>query len=121
MRKKAISKSAKRVARRQAAASKPYWEMTASELKQATAELDEEFIADTFVEPTPRQRAQDRRARRKAGRPRIGQGAQTISVTIEKGLLAKADRLARKLNVQRAKLIARGLQAIVDREITLPT
>jgi len=101
--------------------SEPYWEMTTDELRKATAEFDEEFVAETFAAPTARQRAQDRRARRKRGRPRVGLGARTISVTIEKGLLAKADRLARKLHVHRANLIARGLQAVVNREITLPT
>jgi hypothetical protein len=121
MKKKPTSKPAKRAARRQAQPSKPYWEMTTVELKQATAEFDKEFVADTFGEPTPQQRAQHRRARRKRGRPRVGQGAQTISVSIEKELLAQTDRLARKLKVQRAKLIARGLQAVVNREVTLPT
>jgi len=99
--------------------SKPYSEMSTDELRKATVEFDREFVGETFREPTPRQRAQDRRARRKRGRPRVGLGARTISVTIEKGLLAKADRLARKLHVHRANLIARGLQAVVNREITL--
>jgi hypothetical protein len=105
--------------RPQRAAAKPYWEMTTEELQRATAEFDGEAAADTFGEPTSQQRAQDRRARRKRGRPRIGLGAQTISVTIEKGLLAQADRLARKLRVHRAQLIARGLQAIVNEEVAL--
>jgi hypothetical protein len=93
--------------------------MTTGELRRATAEFDRESAADSFGEPTPRQRAQDRRARRKRGRPRVGLGAQTISVTIEKGLLAQADRLARKLRVRRAQLIARGLQAVVNEEVAL--
>ena len=101
--------------------SKPYWKMTTDELRKATAEFDQEFVAKTFGEPTPRQRAQDRRARRKRGRPRVGLGARTVSVTIEKGLLARADRLAKRLHVHRANLIARGLQAVVNREITVPT
>ena len=97
--------------RPQGGAAKPYWKMTTDELRRATAEFDGELATDSFGEPAPEQRAQDHRARRKRGRPRVGLGAQTISVTIEKGLLAQADRLARKLRVHRAKLIARGLQA----------
>jgi hypothetical protein len=94
--------------------SKPHTAMTAAELRETTAEFDREFVADTFGPPTAQQRAQDRRARRKKGRPRIGQGAKTISVTIEKGLLAKADQLARRLGASRAALIARGLQSVIE-------
>jgi hypothetical protein len=93
---------------------KPHTAMTTAELREATAEFDREFVADTFGPPTPQQRAQDRRARRKRGRPRVGRGAKTISVTIERGLLAKADRLARRLRTSRAALIARGLQSVVE-------
>jgi hypothetical protein len=56
----------------------PHTAMTTTELRAATAEFDREFVADTFGPPTPQQRAQDRRARRKRGRPRVGQGAKTI-------------------------------------------
>jgi hypothetical protein len=93
--------------------------MTTAELREATKEFDEEFIGDTFGPPTAKQRAQDRRARLKRGRPRNGQGAKTISVTVEKQLLAKTDRLAKKLKVPRAVLIARGLQAVVSATVPI--
>jgi hypothetical protein len=99
--------------------SKPYWEMTTAELREATKEFDREFIGDTFGPPTVEQRAQDLRARRKRGRPRNGSGAKTISVTVEKKLLAQTDRLAKKLNVPRAVLVARGLQAVVGQEVPI--
>jgi hypothetical protein len=99
--------------------SKPYWEMTTSELRDATAEFDREFVGDTFGPPSPEQHIQDARARRKRGRPRVGQGSQTISVTVEKRLLAQADQLAKRLQVPRAVLIARGLQAVVGEEVSL--
>ena len=119
--KKAAGSSAKRNRRRRAPAqpSKPYWEMTTAELRTATAEFDREFIGDTFGPPTVRQRAQDHRARRKRGRPRIGMGSRTISVTVENRLLAQTDRLAKKLQLPRAALIARGLQAMVNQEVVL--
>lgn len=94
--------------------SKPHTAMTTAELREAAAGFDGEFVADTFGPPTAQQRAQDRRARRKRGRPRVGQGAKTISVTIEKSLLAKADRLARRLGTSRANIIARGLRSVVE-------
>ncbi len=46
---------------------------------------------------------------KKRGRPKQGQGVQIISVSIEKGLLKKTDKLAKKLHTQRTKLITRGL------------
>jgi hypothetical protein len=96
--------------------SKPYWEMNTAELQEATKEFDREFIGDTFRLPTPKERVRFERAR-KRGRPKKGSGAKTISVTVEKRLLAQTDRLAKKLKVPRAVLVARGLQAVVSQEV----
>jgi hypothetical protein len=93
--------------------------MDAAELEEATAEFDEEFVADSFGKPTAEQNAQLQRAKRRRGRPKVGQGVQVISVSIEKGLLSKTDRLAKKLKVKRATLISRGLQAILNEEVTV--
>ena len=98
--------------------SKPYWEMNAAELQKATKEFDREFVGDSFRPATPEERARFERAR-KRGRPRKGLGSKTISVTVETGMLAKTDRLAKKLHVPRAVLIARGLQAVVSEEVTI--
>ncbi len=114
-----MKKTVKSSARASEKASKPYWEMTTAELREATKEFDREFVGDTFGSPTAQQRAQDRRARRKRGRPRHGLGAKTISVTVEKRLLAQADRLAKKLRLPRAALIARGLRAVVSEEVSI--
>ena len=98
---------------------KPYQEMTTAELREETREFDQEFIGDTFGPPTPEQRAQFERAKRKRGRPRHGMGAKTISVTVEAQLLAKTDRLAKKLRVPRAVLISRGLQAVLGEAVAI--
>jgi len=95
---------------------KPYSEMTTAELREATKEFDREFIGKTFRPATPAERARFDRAR-KRGRPRIGKGSKTIAVTVERSLLTKTDRLAKKLQVPRAVLIARGLQAVLDGEV----
>ncbi len=97
---------------------KPYWEMTTAELREATKEFDQEFVGDTFRPATAAERARFERAR-KRGRPRRGLGTKTISVTVEKRLLAQADRLAKKLRLPRAALIARGLQAVVSEEVPM--
>jgi len=87
--------------------------MTTAELAEATADLDQEFIMDTFRPLTPEQKAQWQRARRKRGRPRVGRGAKVISVSVEGGLLERSDRAAHKLGISRAAAIARGLEAFL--------
>ena len=94
---------------------KPYWEMTTRELSEATKEFDKPFAAEKFRPLSPEMRERWERARRKAGRPKQGRGAQVISVSVEKDLLARSDALARKMGITRAALIARGLQVILSR------
>jgi len=98
---------------------KPYTQMNAKELAAATARFDKEFVIDESREPTQEERQQWQRAKRKRGRPKQGQGVQIISVSIEKGLLRKTDKLAKKLHTQRTRLIARGLEAILDEEVSV--
>ena len=52
-------------------------------------------------------------AKRKRGRPRVGRGVRVISVSVERDLLARADALARRLNISRAALIARALRVML--------
>ena len=98
---------------------KPYTKMNAKELAAATARFDKEFVIDDSREQTAEERTQWRKAKQKRGRPKQGQGVQIISVSIEKGLLKKTDRLAKKLHTQRTKLIARGLEAILNEEVAV--
>jgi hypothetical protein len=92
---------------------KPYWEMNKEELAAATAEFNREFIADEFGDPPPEALARLRRSDAKRGRPRIGNGVKVISLSVEQGLLARADRLAKKLKISRAQLVRRGLEAVL--------
>lgn len=86
------------------------------ELDRITADLDREFVADTFRPLTDQEAKTWRRAKRKRGRPVRGRGSKVISVSIEKRLLDRTDRLARKKRVSRAQLIARGLNAVLAAE-----
>ncbi len=95
---------------------KPYRSMTREELAEATAEFDREFVADNFGHPTADARELWQRAKRKPGRPRLGKGVKVISVSLEKGLLDEADKLAKSKGVSRAGLIARGLRAVLAAE-----
>jgi hypothetical protein len=87
--------------------------MNASELASATAEYDREDLS----EPIPLRGGKLRRYERamvKRGRPRIGRGSKAITVTLERGLLSRADRAARAQNLTRSQLIAAALQAHVN-------
>lgn len=92
---------------------KAYWEMTTAELRAATKEFDDPAYQPPAQQLTAEDRGQQRRARNKGGRPRKGLGARTISLTVEKRLLARSDAYAKKLGISRAELVERGLNAIV--------
>jgi hypothetical protein len=53
--------------------------------------------------------------RARVGRPRVGQGAQVVPVSIERGLLAETDDFARRHNIARSQLVAEGLRLILSR------
>lgn len=90
--------------------------LNTEELAQETAEFDEEFVADTFREPDRAAAAKLKKAKRKRGRPKVGKGATVISVSLEKGLLTKANKLAKRLRISRAQLISRGLRNLLAKE-----
>jgi|SRR4051812_45412491 len=54
---------------------------------------------------------QERRGKR--GRPKLGEGAKTVSLTIEGGLLKRADALAKRKGISRAQIVARGLELLL--------
>src|SRR5262249_18197388 len=95
---------------------KPYWEMTTEELREATKEFDEEFVADRAKPLTPEMRARWERARAKPPRAEDGKGEQTIAVRLEKALLDRCTALAKKKRISRDALIARGLRALLAAE-----
>ena len=92
---------------------KPYWEMTTSELRKATRQFDDPSYQPPALPETVEDLAQQKRAKNKGGRPRKGLGAKTISLTVERSLLARSDDYAKRLGISRAELIQRGLNAIV--------
>ena len=77
------------------------------------AKYDREMSMDEFQPLSHEDRAVLERAAKKPGRPRVGQGAQRVLVSIERGLLAEADSTASKLHINRSELVARGLRAAI--------
>ena len=82
-----------------------YERMKPEELREATKAFDEEMVVDKSLPLTAAERKAWETARRKPGRPRRGGGAKVISVSVERGLLARSDALAKKLGLSRASLI----------------
>ena len=95
--------------------SKPYWEMNADELAEATKEFDAPFVVDKSRPLTPSERKRWRSLKKKRGRPKLGRGFKRISVSIERGLLGRVNALARKRRVNRSKLLALVLEEAIAR------
>ena len=62
---------------------------------------------------TAAQRRLHAQVRRRRGRPRKGRGAQIISLSIEKDLLKRAERLAKEQGLSRSDVFTRGLRAFL--------
>jgi hypothetical protein len=84
-----------------------------AEKDREVGRYDRETSLDDFRPLTGEMRRQLRRAKGKRGRPRIGRGARKVLVSIERGLLEKADAAARARHVSRSQLFARGLEAVL--------
>jgi predicted exporter len=95
-------------------AKKAFTAMNKKELATATAQFDGDFDDSQFKSLNEEQHARWQRVKRKRGRPTVGQGARVISVSVEKGLLQRADKLAKKLKVTRAGLITKGLESMLN-------
>ena len=64
--------------------------------------------------PTAAEQAQlDRALGRRVGRPRIGQGAKVVAVTMEKGFVSRVDAYTKKHSPKRAEMITRGLRLVM--------
>jgi len=87
-----------------------------SEKERIYNELDAETPEESLARSRPlntRERQQWRRFKAKMGRPKIGRGAKTISLTVELTLLKRADAYAKRHGISRARLVAQGLQSII--------
>lgn len=60
-----------------------------------------------------RERGMRKAAKARLGRPVIGRGARHIAVTLERGLLDRADLFARERGLKRSEMIAAGLKLLM--------
>lgn len=98
---------------------KPYSEMNARELAEATREFDEPFVMDRGRPLNAAEREQHRRAA-KRGRSQAqgGKGSERINVTIERELLARADAVARQRKIGRSEMITSALKLFINRKVS---
>jgi len=90
--------------------------MTDAQKAKLVAELDAETPEQRLARSKPLnagQRAVWRRIKKKMGRPRVGKGSKPISLTLEIGLLKRADAYAKAHGVKRSELIAQGLRTVL--------
>ena len=62
---------------------------------------------------TPAMCVQERRARRKRGRPVVGEGSEKVLISVERGLLRETDAYAKKHKKNRSQVVVQGLQSIL--------
>jgi hypothetical protein len=67
-----------------------------------------------FGQLSPESRKLWQKAKRKRGRPKIGAGAAKVLVSVERGLLRRADAFAKREGISRSQLFARGLSALME-------
>lgn len=94
---------------------KPLTRMTAAELADATKGLETIDFDDTKPLP-PKMAAAWDRAKRGRGRPRVGEGAGKVLISMEKRLLLVTDSLAKRKGLDRSKLIAQAIREMLERE-----
>src|SRR5437764_10210334 len=88
---------------------KPFPQMTADELADATKQYEVRLPDDVGEPLTAAEQAEWDRTKRKRGRPRKGKGSVNVLVSLERGLLESADAFARDHGLGRSALIAIGL------------
>lgn len=81
------------------------------ELNRLAAEFDEPNVIDRSRPLTPEERADWERWR---PRPQRGR-RRRISLTVAEQLLTRADRLAKRLHVNRSALVVCGLERLLER------
>jgi hypothetical protein len=95
---------------------KPYWEMTTKELAAATKDLDAEFVAEKAKSLMPVMRARWARAKAKRSSAKNGAQDEVVAVRLEKQLLDRCTKLAKRKRISRDFLIAWGLRAVLAAE-----
>jgi hypothetical protein len=93
--------------------------LTAKQLAKLAAEFDGPREPKFLTPPAEEKRRHDdlvRAIKRRRGRPRTGAGARRVQITVERSLLAEADRYAKRQGWSRSELIAHCLTPVVRKK-----
>src|SRR3954447_4444649 len=94
----------------------PSFDALSDEQKRQVSEyLDGPDVAREFRPLAAAQRRRWERIRRKPGRPKLGKGTKVVSVTVERGLLGRADAYAKAAGLTRARLVSLALASLLER------
>ena len=91
---------------------RPFDCLTDAEMEAVYQEC-EHIGPEDGVPLTPDDIRKHRKAGLRPGRPRVGLGAARINISIERGLLRKADAFARRHKLSRAAVVAKSLDALL--------
>jgi hypothetical protein len=93
---------------------KPYWEMTTDELREATAEFDEELVIDRSRPLNAKERAWWKRAQKAL---KMAQnGTALIAIRMDAKLLHHCATLAKKKRISLDSLVEQGCRALLAAE-----
>jgi hypothetical protein len=88
-----------------------YSKLSPQELDAIAAPFDRGEFKTSPLTAADRERHRRAKARgRKSGRPVVGKGAEKIRVSMERGLLHRADSFAKQHGLSRSQLIAQGVE-----------
>jgi hypothetical protein len=81
-----------------------------------TARFDSGIDPSEWKVLTPAQRKRWGRIQKGLrGRPKVGDGAKVLAVSVERGLLKQADAFAKRHNLKRSQMVAEGLRLVMQR------
>jgi hypothetical protein len=94
---------------------KKFASLSAAEKEDVYHRLDDPDIALKAKPLSPAMKKLWKRAKGKAGRPRVGRGAARVLLSIERGLLDQADAFAIRRKMTRSELFSCGVRAMLRR------
>jgi hypothetical protein len=98
--------------------SKPFFKMTAAERDAVVKQFDREILFEETRPLSPKGKALWERSKRgtstpKRGKRTRGAGARAVVIPIDRALLERADRYAKRRGMTRTQLVIKGLETIL--------
>ncbi|MGA2440026.1 MAG: hypothetical protein ABSH08_03640 [Tepidisphaeraceae bacterium] len=95
---------------------KPWTEMTTTELRQATQDLNGSVLGKTRPLNAAERALWEKSRRRRRSRAQKTPKCERVNIVLERGLLREADKVAKKNGLGRSELIAQALATLIGRK-----